>query len=450
MKKSKLLNLMVSAVLTASLICGCGSSPAGGAAEDAGKEGAAVSAVSEAAGSAGDAKSMSGNVTGPQAALNDIMSSMNRPVGDMVKDFSTEEPEEISAEEAEGMDRAMREYVPGKDSLLKNKAKEFYYYTQLTDTQQEYYDMIYMLAEDPESENNIVSTTISNSYDPDAVQEDLFTAYLAIIYDHPELFWMYNAIKTDLEFSVYTLNSETTLYIQFTDVYEDYEKDMTAFNKAAEDFLKDIDLNASELEIAGEIHDKLLDLASYDYDVAASEEVQDLAHTAYGALVQNSSGQANTCVCDGYSLAYVYLCQQAGIEAIFMGGVAGNTELDAGGHAWSMVKVDGEWKEVDTTWDDMDDMVEMIKNELNTLSDSDRKYIETALSDKEYIDALEHYLFLVSTDTITNYKPDDSVMYYFDDGAVVCFVFESVHIRANKAAGFEAMGSIIKNAPIAA
>lgn len=64
----------------------------------------------------------------------------------------------------------------------------------------------------------------------------------------------------------------------------------------------------------------------------------DLAHTAYGCLVADSSGNPNYAVCDGYTLAMEYLLQQCGIEAAFIGGMAGFSQADAGGHAWNIVK----------------------------------------------------------------------------------------------------------------
>lgn len=117
---------------------------------------------------------------------------------------------------------------------------------------------------------------------------------------------------------------------------------MNAFNAAAASFLADINQDASDYEIVRQIHDKLIDLVNYNDPVGDGEveweRGQDLAHTAYGCLVADSSGNPNYAVCDGYTLAMEYLLQQCGIEAAFIGGMAGSSQADAGGHAWNIVK----------------------------------------------------------------------------------------------------------------
>lgn len=61
----------------------------------------------------------------------------------------------------------------------------------------------------------------------------------------------------------------------------------------------------------------------------------------YGALFE---GKAN---CLGYAKAYAALCHEAGIISIPVYGT-----VPTGGHAWNMVKLDGKWYHVDTTWMD--------------------------------------------------------------------------------------------------
>lgn len=67
-------------------------------------------------------------------------------------------------------------------------------------------------------------------------------------------------------------------------------------------------------------------------------------YTAYGCLVE---GEA---VCEGYSKAFLLLCQRAGIDCIPVFGV---TNEDGGtAHMWNKVRLEGEWYNVDVTWDD--------------------------------------------------------------------------------------------------
>ena len=322
-------------------------------------------------------------------------------------------------------------------------------YGKLSSEQKEIYDAIYMLAEDPTNIDNVavveVKTTLDNTY----YQNTIAPAYFALLYDHPELFWLYANVDNHLVFGSLEQNGKTLLYLGYDEPYKNYETDMKAFNQAAADFLKDINLKGSNIEIADAIHDKLIDLVVYDDYVAKNQVSADLAHSAYGALVANSRGDKNTCVCDGYSLAYVYLCQQAGLDAVFLCGMAGANEQEAGGHAWSMVSIDGKWKEVDSCWDDWDDMFELLLKEFGSKSDGDSRKIVEAASNEDFQKSVEHYLDRVSTDYITKFNDVESFVYPFDDGTAFVILSESVHVRMDKVNSGGADAALMKLAPIA-
>lgn len=238
------------------------------------------------------------------------------------------------------------------------------------------------------------------------------------------------------------------VYIKMAEPFVNYEKQMQAFNTAAEAFLADVNKNASDYEIVRQIHDKLIALVNYNDPVAdgavALERGQDLAHTAYGCLVTDSSGISNYAVCDGYTLAMEYLLQQCGIEVAFIGGMAGASEAEAGGHAWNIVKIDGVWYEMDSTWDDAGSREDDL-----TPGTEEYQYFMEALQDPGYREKLDHFLFLVSTDTITHFLPGDEYKYITQDGMYeIQMVQESVHIRLNNSSrGSECDSAIISLAP---
>ena len=202
---------------------------------------------------------------------------------------------------------------------------------------------------------------------------------------------------------------------------------MTAFNNAVDAFLADIDRSASEYDIARQIHDRLIDLVTYDTPIcdAGMDEYGNLGHTAFGALVRDSWGNANHCVCDGYSLAYEYLLQQCGIDAIFIGGKGGMSPLSMGGHAWNMVNINDVWYETDSTWDDAG----TVEAQLDPSEDS-YEYFMTAVKDPEYRNRIQHFLFLVSSDNMEHFVPEgDEYYYYFDNGGYLSVIGESYHER---------------------
>ncbi len=57
-------------------------------------------------------------------------------------------------------------------------------------------------------------------------------------------------------------------------------------------------------------------------------------------------------VCEGYANLFNDLCQAAGVEAEFVSGIIRDHEgnIPTIGHAWNIVRVDGEWFPVDNTW----------------------------------------------------------------------------------------------------
>ena len=351
------------------------------------------------------------------------------PTGDSAERIPPDKLKKITAAAAAEMNASMKAYVPSEDTLIHNNAQTYYYYEQLDPTAKEIYDVMLMIAKDPVTQDNL--GVMMTDMDPGSEEYyyEMLCAYYAMTYDHPELFWLYCGTETTISFysELMNMNGIYLVYYGLSEPYAKYETQMTAFNQAAEEFLKDIDKTASDYEIAKQIHDKLIDLVTYDNHVLENMDTQgqNLAHTAYGALVANTEGSSNYAVCDGYALAYEYLLQQCGIEAVVIGGDAGSDEFSTGGHAWNLVKLDGVWYEADPTWDDAGTIEAGLSSDVEGYS-----YYCEALNDQEYREKLQHYMFLLSTENLRNYVPDDSFTYNSKDGRYwVRLVGESVHIR---------------------
>ena len=92
--------------------------------------------------------------------------------------------------------------------------------------------------------------------------------------------------------------------------------------------------DGSEYAMALYLHDWLLDQLEYDDSLTwASAEAALTRHTG---------------TCQAYTNAYIKLLNAAGIENA-------ETRDTYDGHTWNAVKLDGEWYQVDCTWDDNDD-----------------------------------------------------------------------------------------------
>ena len=83
-------------------------------------------------------------------------------------------------------------------------------------------------------------------------------------------------------------------------------------------------------------------IVSYDY--AALESVVMVDVSPYRALTINQG------ICQSFGPAYAYLCLQMGIEAVTAGGLS----TDDTAHEWTLVKLDGSYFYMDTTFENGD------------------------------------------------------------------------------------------------
>lgn len=93
------------------------------------------------------------------------------------------------------------------------------------------------------------------------------------------------------------------------------------------------------------IHDFLVKTIKYDYEAENSDIPQ--IHEAYnviGALLKRRA------VCWGIACAFKLLCDYCQVKSLVVVGDTKPKESEAG-HAWNMVKLDGETYHVDVTWD---------------------------------------------------------------------------------------------------
>lgn len=95
----------------------------------------------------------------------------------------------------------------------------------------------------------------------------------------------------------------------------------------------------SEEQKVRALHDYIV--KSVRYEISENRDI----YTAKGALINKVA------VCQGYALGFKELCDEAGIGCEIVYGT-GNSEGQNIAHAWNVVRVDGVWYQIDTTWDD--------------------------------------------------------------------------------------------------
>lgn len=99
--------------------------------------------------------------------------------------------------------------------------------------------------------------------------------------------------------------------------------------------------NMSAYDKALWLHDYLANSVIYEIYETRSAEL----HTLVGALINGK------CVCDGYSRAYQYLCDKAGIPCFMVVGYGTDPNGNQERHAWNMLKLEDGNYFVDVTYD---------------------------------------------------------------------------------------------------
>lgn len=99
------------------------------------------------------------------------------------------------------------------------------------------------------------------------------------------------------------------------------------------------DMTAFDKELA--IHDYIVLHNEYDYVNYLADTIPDDSYSSYGIFFNG------TAVCQGYAYATHILLELAGIDSQIVTG-----EANGGGHAWNKVNIDGEYYNLDVTWDD--------------------------------------------------------------------------------------------------
>lgn len=197
-----------------------------------------------------------------------------------------------------------------------------YAYSTLTSTQKQVYAKLFEAAK-----AHADSADLSGI---GAVKSDIEKTYWAFDYDNPQFFWLANG------YSYTTMGSQV---IGMTMVYSrsksEADKIAPLFEQAAQEIVDDA-LAADDLfERVKIIHDAIVDRT--EYTIRGASYISE----ADGPLVYGKA------LCEGYSKAFMYLCQRVGIQCICVAGY-GNSEA----HMWNMLQLDGKWYHMDVTWDD--------------------------------------------------------------------------------------------------
>lgn len=162
--------------------------------------------------------------------------------------------------------------------------------------------------------------------------------YHAVLKDHPEIFWVHNHEK------IYKTTYSDSDYCTFTPGYIYTESEISEIQNAMEAGFQEVSslipADASDYEKVRIVYTYVIDNTQYQ----ASDDDQSIA----GVFWKKEA------VCAGYAGAVQYLLERIGVPCIY---VDGSTQGSTEGHAWNIVKLDGEYYYVDATNGDQPDFL---------------------------------------------------------------------------------------------
>lgn len=160
----------------------------------------------------------------------------------------------------------------------------------------------------------------------------LFDIFGYVLDDHPELFWLTGSSSYS---SNATPNGNTVTFSPKYSISKSERNTKQRFIEQATSAILDELKYASDYDKVKGVYDFLINRTAYDLNYKGT--------TLY-EFFSDKRG-----VCEGYAKATQYILLKLGIDTIF---VSGYTDESDEGHAWNIVKVDGEYYQLDTTWGD--------------------------------------------------------------------------------------------------
>ena len=209
------------------------------------------------------------------------------------------------------------------EQVVRREGESGYAYSMLSEEEQKLY------LEIRDALLNFEEDVKLSSFDKDEIAH----AFQCVLNDHPEIFYVDGYTYTE-----YTLG-DILKKITFTGTYR----------------LTQEEISQRQIQIDSYVNQCLADMPEDADDYAKVKYIYEylIHHTEYDAAAQDNQ---NICsvfiegrsVCQGYAKATQYLLNQAGIfSTLVLGRVVGGD-----GHAWNLVRIDGKYYYVDTTWGD--------------------------------------------------------------------------------------------------
>lgn len=199
-------------------------------------------------------------------------------------------------------------------------------------------DSIHTLNKEQQLIYNITLKSLSNidssaKFNPENISyRDVGDIVNRVVKENPEIFY-YNGV---------TVVSDGTIIFKYNDSKKNIIQKKNKINTAVKKVINTaIKKKMSDFEKVKALHDYLVLNVEYDDKNYLNNTVSDDSYQVYGALINKKS------VCDGYSKTMQLLLKKVGIQSFYVTGTANGED-----HSWNLVRLNGKYYYVDTTWDD--------------------------------------------------------------------------------------------------
>ncbi|MDD2957320.1 MAG: transglutaminase domain-containing protein [Lachnospiraceae bacterium] len=214
-------------------------------------------------------------------------------------------------------------YYQNGDTWWEHGNIEEYYFNQIPSNLNEIYRELYERLKNYEDSADLYAAVGA---------DDFWTAYYAVLADHPEFFWIGSTAQVKQ-----SAITGTVVGYEVTTTVDAAGRDgmKSQIEAAADECISQISSDATEYQKIKYVYEYLINTTDYDSFSPDNQNIQ-------SALLNHRS------VCAGYAKAFQYILHRMGMFCTY---VTGKT-MDGGDHGWNIVRIGGNYYNVDVTWGD--------------------------------------------------------------------------------------------------
>jgi hypothetical protein len=283
-----------------------------------------------------------------------------------------------------------------------------YYFDLLSDQEKNVYRAMYHAFENIESGNAI----------PTVDEEAMNRVANYIRMDHPEFFY-----ATDLGYTHYTMGGQivkTVLAVTYSDSKAAIRNQLAYIDDLSDQILSLIPAGADDYTKAKIIYEWIIENTDYRLDAPDNQSMTSVFYN-------------HESVCAGYSRAYQYLLNKAGIDTTI---VEGNSLVSGENHAWNLVHLTDGYYYVDCTWGDASYMKNGFSGEQVAGMNYDYLLVTTEEIKRTHSIALENNLPLCSS-TENNYYVREGLLFMDYDYDAIKSVFDRAYSEGRQTVSFK-------------